>query len=119
MAPTSREREHLLFVYTSLTLVSFYVNVRVPWRAVIARWQRAVLDLTDLNLVKEGSDLKKERAGRKSSFSSGLLTSSNLSPVDSARSAIREGMRDRAGFMSVAAIVRLLHFYGPARRRKI
>ena len=53
------------------------------------RWQRAALDLTDLNLIKEGSDLKKERTGRKSSFSSGLLTSGNLSSVDSARSAIR------------------------------
>lgn len=37
----------------------------------------------DLNLVKEGSDLKKERTGRKSSFPLGLLTSGNLSPVDS------------------------------------
>jgi len=51
--------------------------------SVILRWQRAALDLADLNLVKEGSDLKKERAGRKSSFPLGLLTSGNLSPVDS------------------------------------
>lgn len=80
-----------MLAYTALTLVSFYVNVRAPWRTVIPRWQRAALDLADLNLVKEGSDLKKERAGRKSSFSSGLLTSGNLSPVDSARSAIRRG----------------------------
>lgn len=60
-----------------------------PWRTVIPRWQRAALDLTDLNLMKERSDLKKECAGRKSSFSTGLLTSDNLSSVDSTCSAIR------------------------------
>jgi len=66
-----------LFAPVTLTLVSFHVNPRT----VIPRWQRAALDLADLNLMKEGSDLKKERAGRKSSFSSGLLTSGDLSPA--------------------------------------
>jgi len=66
-----------LFARVTFTLVSFHIKLRT----VIPCWQRAALDLADLNLTKEGSDLKKERAGRKSSFSSRLLTSGDLSPA--------------------------------------
>jgi len=94
-----------LFAPVTFTLVSFHVNPRT----VIPRWQRAALDLADLNLTKEGSDLKKERAGRKSSFSSGLLTSGDLSP------AVAEGREiyiDRCDDS-------LQIFLGPSRRRDL
>lgn len=69
----------------------------------------------NLNLVKEGSDLKKERAGRKSSVSH----RSQLPPAIYHRSirSLREGARSCEIYVGRAgAIFRLLHFYGFSRR---
>lgn len=105
----------IVCLYYSHSRLILHKRARVLSRAPLSssvgsvpRWT-----LADLNPVKEGSDLKKERAGRKPSFSLGLLTSGNLSPVDwvVSRGHVASAADLRRSLRSSSMIVRLLHFF--------
>lgn len=85
-----------MFAYITLALIWFYVNARVPSRNLplfpagsVPRWTWRNLDL------RKKRPKKRTRRKKKVVLSSGLLTSGNLSPVDSVVTrGRREIMRD-------------------------